>query len=229
MTALEPKTPTTYCYDLEFLENGRTIELVSIGIVCEDGREYYAVNSEMPVAGISVHDWLCRNVVPNLPLTNREDVIAQIEDADRRGEKFYITIPKARSLGFEINTRHSAVKPRFVIANEVRDFLLVPNKNGDRTVTPVLWAYCSAYDHVGLCQLFGPMAALPAGMPHYTNDMASYRRWLQSLSGTGIEIPEQESGHHNALADARYNMEVLNVLETFESRLIASTGNRLET
>ncbi|MCW2560140.1 MAG: hypothetical protein JWP55_4104 [Mycobacterium sp.] len=30
---------TIYCYDTEFLNDGRTIELISIGIVCEDGRE----------------------------------------------------------------------------------------------------------------------------------------------------------------------------------------------
>src|SRR4051812_11038169 len=32
-----------YFYDTEFLEDGQTIELISIGIVAEDGREYYAV------------------------------------------------------------------------------------------------------------------------------------------------------------------------------------------
>ena len=33
-----------YFYDTEFLEDGETIDLISIGIVAEDGREYYAVN-----------------------------------------------------------------------------------------------------------------------------------------------------------------------------------------
>ncbi len=28
---------TRYAYDTEFLEDGRTIALISIGIVCEDG------------------------------------------------------------------------------------------------------------------------------------------------------------------------------------------------
>ncbi len=32
---------TRYFYDCEFLENGNTIELISIGIVADDGREYY--------------------------------------------------------------------------------------------------------------------------------------------------------------------------------------------
>ena len=35
-----------YFYDTEFIEDGVTIELVSIGIVAEDGREYYAVSTE---------------------------------------------------------------------------------------------------------------------------------------------------------------------------------------
>ena len=30
-------------YDTEFLEDGKTIDLISIGMVAEDGREYYAV------------------------------------------------------------------------------------------------------------------------------------------------------------------------------------------
>ena len=32
--------------DTEFIEDGRTIDLLSIAIVCEDGREYYAEPAE---------------------------------------------------------------------------------------------------------------------------------------------------------------------------------------
>ena len=35
-----------FFYDTEFIEDGATIELVSIGIVAEDGREYYAVSTD---------------------------------------------------------------------------------------------------------------------------------------------------------------------------------------
>lgn len=57
-----------YYHDHEFLEDGKTIELISSGIVCEDGREFYAVNSEMPWARIMQHEWLMDNVVTSLPL-----------------------------------------------------------------------------------------------------------------------------------------------------------------
>lgn len=55
-----------YYYDTEFLENGSTIELISIGIVAEDGRELYAVNADAPWDRIAEHDWLMANVVPKL-------------------------------------------------------------------------------------------------------------------------------------------------------------------
>ena len=34
-----------YFYDCEFIEDGRTIDLVSIGVAAEDGREFYAISS----------------------------------------------------------------------------------------------------------------------------------------------------------------------------------------
>jgi hypothetical protein len=40
---------TRYFYDTEFNDDGSTIDLVSIGIVSDDGREYYAVSSEFDV------------------------------------------------------------------------------------------------------------------------------------------------------------------------------------
>jgi hypothetical protein len=55
-----------YFYDTEFLEDGMTIELISIGIVAEDGREYYAINADMPYDRIAKDDWLMENVVANL-------------------------------------------------------------------------------------------------------------------------------------------------------------------
>ena len=54
-----------FFYDCEFIEDGRTIELVSIGVVEESGREYYAVSTEFdPGRAIS---WVRRNVLSLLP------------------------------------------------------------------------------------------------------------------------------------------------------------------
>lgn len=54
-----------YFYDCEFIEDGRTVDLVSIGIVAEDGREYYAVSTEFDPERAGV--WVRRNVLPKLP------------------------------------------------------------------------------------------------------------------------------------------------------------------
>ena len=54
-----------FFYDCEFIEDGTTIELVSIGVAAEDGREFYAVSTEFdPSRAI---DWVRRNVLDKLP------------------------------------------------------------------------------------------------------------------------------------------------------------------
>lgn len=53
-----------YSLDTEFLENGSSLTLVSLALVSDDGREYYA-----EVAGIdftSANHWVKRNVLPRL-------------------------------------------------------------------------------------------------------------------------------------------------------------------
>lgn len=55
-----------YCYDTEFHEDGITIDLISIGIVCEDGREFYAVSSEADYGRIRKNSWLMENVMPSI-------------------------------------------------------------------------------------------------------------------------------------------------------------------
>ena len=59
---------TKFWFDTEFLEDGHTIEPISIGIVREDGEQYYA---EFELASdvlqrIQAHTWLMANVVPHL-------------------------------------------------------------------------------------------------------------------------------------------------------------------
>lgn len=50
--------------DCEFMEDGVMIELLSIGIVCEDGREFYAENSEADWS--HANQWVRDNVLPSL-------------------------------------------------------------------------------------------------------------------------------------------------------------------
>jgi hypothetical protein len=54
-----------FFYDCEFIEDGTTIDLVSIGVVDESGREFYAVSTEFDPA--KAIDWVRRNVLDKLP------------------------------------------------------------------------------------------------------------------------------------------------------------------
>jgi hypothetical protein len=54
-----------YFYDSEFIEDGRTIDLVSIGVVDEYGREFYAVSTEFDAT--RAVPWVRRNVLDKLP------------------------------------------------------------------------------------------------------------------------------------------------------------------
>lgn len=69
---------TVYYFDTEFIEDGRTIDLVSIGIVCEDGREFYAESSEVDWSKAS--QWVLDNVKPHLlgNAVSRERIAADV-------------------------------------------------------------------------------------------------------------------------------------------------------
>lgn len=54
-----------YWYDSEFAEDGTIIDFISIGIVSEDGREFYAVSNEFDES--ACNDFVKENVLPYLP------------------------------------------------------------------------------------------------------------------------------------------------------------------
>jgi len=54
-----------YWFDTEFIERPYTIDLISIGIVSEDGRELYLINNEFDSSKAS--DWVKENVISQLP------------------------------------------------------------------------------------------------------------------------------------------------------------------
>lgn len=173
-------SPAAFFYDTEFLDDGQTIELISIGIVDDQRNEYYAVNADCDFSRIRDDDWLWANVVPSLPTT-----------------KHSWDDPNQGRLITTLDTSVACVKPKWVIANEVRDFILNwPQRR--------LWADYAAYDHVALAQLWGPMVKLPDGIPMWTHDI---EQLLEQLPAT-FKKPRQAAGEHNALEDARHNKRV---------------------
>lgn len=189
-----------YFYDCEFLETGSSIDLISIGIVSSDGREYYAVNEEInegEVHGrIRRHGWLMEHVVPHLPLVRGTYRPVAAPSAN-------IGVPVGR---FGLELGHPDVKRRQWIAAEVRDFLLDPGEPME------LWAYYGAYDHVVVSWLWGPMVDRPKGIPMFSHDL------MQFASSLGLDdstFPRQEGQLHNALEDARWTKRAWEYLDGY--------------
>lgn len=87
-----------YFLDTEFLEDGKTIELISIGIVAGDGREFYLENSDFNLD--SATDWLKENVVPHL---NFEKFGFALEFIKRQILFFIDNDPKPEFWGYYAN------------------------------------------------------------------------------------------------------------------------------
>jgi hypothetical protein len=178
-----------YYLDTEFIEDGKTIDLISIGIVAEDGREFYGQSVEWDANKAS--DWVVHNVFPFLQICSN-------------GNKAHHAYYRGHCLGHESCPwyKHSQ------LAERIKRFC-DPEKYG----MPELWGYYSAYDHVAFCQLFGTMMDLPKGYPMYTRDL---KQWFDVLSViSNPQLPEQEQGEHHALADARHNRVMYEYLASF--------------
>lgn len=163
-------------YDTEFHERGRgkPINLLSIGAIDQDNREFYRVVKDIrAVRRANKNKWMALNVIPYLPV--RKNLLGRLVWDKTRDD-------------------YALVRPIEVIAREWQDFItLITNK-------PELWAWYGAYDHVVMAQMFGRMIDLPHGVPMYTMNLK--QRWYNKGQP---QMPEQRTGAHNALDDARHN------------------------
>src|SRR2546422_11753341 len=67
-----------FWFDTEFIEDGKTIDLVSIGVVAEDGLAYYAEVAEADLSRAC--PWFQANVMPHLSgtLTPRAEIASDL-------------------------------------------------------------------------------------------------------------------------------------------------------
>lgn len=211
------ESPIRYFYDAEFIENGRTIDLVSIGVIAVPDwainraaalpmaeraaatglRTYYAVNADVDLDNLKRYDWLVRNVLPHLPITYRKDLEAYTAIPGKPGR-----LPDAIKY-VDLDRTATVVKPKQVIANEVRDFILAPLEGNENDPRIELWADYAAFDHVALAWLWGPMVDLPAGIPMYTNDLQQ----LAARLGSAWKPDQAPEDAHSALTDAWYALD----------------------
>jgi hypothetical protein len=165
-----------YFFDTEFHEDGKTIDLISIGMVSLDGREFYAVSNEFDTRRVATNKWLMDNVMSSIK--HETFVVVDFQGAPVIRD-LYVTDPAAMS------------------RNEIRDGILEFVSG----TWPEFWAWYGAYDHVSLCQLFGKMIDLPDKFPMFSSDLKQWHKELKSPI-----MPKQPAGLHNALEDAKWNV-----------------------
>ncbi len=184
-----------YYLDSEFIENGVTIDLISIGIVADDGREYYAINSECDFSKAS--DWVLENVLRPIGL-------------DRGG--FSIANLHNPWVSANYKSSYSQAKVKCQIAHEVAIFLgckAETLENGktkyyldESKESPEIWGEWCSYDWVCFAQLFGTMMSLPDGFPMRCRDVIQWKEDHLQYKG-GLPASLETYGNHNALLGAK--------------------------
>lgn len=178
-----------YFLDFEFIEGfhkplfGKRrhfIDLISVGIVCEDGRTYSAIGNQWRYK--DADQWVRENVICPLYL----DTV----HGDERNQMF------ANTFQFYYGQSNKE------IAAEILAFITEATFGGSIE----FYGYYSDYDWVLFCSLFGRMIDLPKGFPMMCFDIEQ----LRIESGLSKEIllnNVPQTGNHNALQDALWNKD----------------------
>jgi len=180
-----------YFYDCEFIEDGATIDLISIGIVAEDGRELYMQSVEFDPDKAS--PWVQAHVLSSLLVCPRLSGNVRGLYAHEEGQCTFAEPTKGTTGAYA----DCPWRTREQIKREILHFMDTGTYG-----EPELWGYYSAYDHVAFCQLFGTMMDLPKGYPMLTYDL---RQWLDMNGMKDIRQPDDSV--HNSLEDARWVAE----------------------
>ena len=189
-----------YFLDTEFIEDGKTIDLISIGMVGEDGRELYLVSNEFNVNKAWRNEWLRTNVL-----------YAIFQDSYLHDQSFADCEFTFHSLVEKLTDNPSVCQGRKQIKDAVLAFC-DPSQYG----VPEFWGWYADYDWVVFCQLFGAMIDLPKDYPMYCNDLKQIA-YLQDLEDEeiefmGVSLSDLDNPHHHALFDARWNKTIYDTL-----------------
>lgn len=213
-----------YFIDTEFIEEPNTIDLISIGIAAEDGREYHAISKEFDFykawrksdgvikytnlpgdAGTNERPnyWLRENVLQpihwylsKLEMLHELNYQAWKDIVIKKG--FYEGRRLQITLG-ELISKWGILKDQ--IAKEILEFVGYPDyKNGK----PEFYGYYADYDWVVFCWLFGRMINLPKGFPMYCRDLK------QMMDDRGLDKEwtkkncPKSNVEHSAIEDAKW-------------------------
>ena len=182
---------TRFFYDTEFVEDGRTIDLLSFGMVCDTSTdEFYHVNTDADWAAAFNNDWIRANVMGS--------ILHSVHVPNTLGRS------KGMQVSVEIKEPYPVALSKKSIAQELVNYV---ERNLPENSVPEFWAYYGDYDHVAMAQLFGRMLDLPAFFPMFTMDI----KQLMIMKGIS-SVPVTQENRHNALDDSRWNRDVFRYL-----------------
>jgi hypothetical protein len=236
-----------YFFDTEFHEHKKpvkflgitiakvwTIDLISIGIVAEDGRTYYAINRDLNLKHAKKNKWLKANVLDKLPA--KQELYPPF-GSPRLWQESMRWLPMAQIKQEVID--FCGGKPQSDdFGNSFYEY-----KNND---FPEFYGYYGSYDWVVFCWLFGTMMELPNDFPMYIKDLKQMLdEWVNKQdwyygrdcwSNTGskdlqekdrpatfeeklskvkkLDTYPKQDNEHNALDDAQWNFKLFKFLET---------------
>lgn len=238
-----------YFLDTEFAEGTQkkffgetkpTIDLISIGLVDENGREYYAISKDFNLKEAwNRFDLLESNTARNHTPNDiriywlRDNVLLPIffelattdfhnthfkDEWFLDGKEVDLEVFK-KVWGADFKWFKTLIekygKSNKTIAEEVEFFARYSfPESGKKLETDIqFYGYYSAYDWVVFCWLFGKMMNLPSGFPMYCRDL----KQIMDEKGLTkewkhINCPDPK-GAHNALVDAKWNLKLFNVIQ----------------
>lgn len=179
--------------DTEFTSLQQNADLISLALVSEDGKEFYAefTDYNLEKAG-NDKQWIVENVIGKLILSK--------DNESRNLDKMYIRGNRA-----EVT---SALK---IWLNQ---FGTKKDDKGNIIPHIRIWADVPHYDWVLFCELFGGARKIPPQIHYMAMDLATLLLCKGVEPGTPrseLLLPEQlpQGVQHNALFDARVGMSVL--------------------
>ena len=150
-----------------------TIDLISIGIVSEDGDKYYAISKEFDVDDAWSNAWLRENVLKGIFIELNSQMGTYYKT-----HHYYLT--DTFCLKHLKRLIRWCGKSRGEIREEIMQFVYKNNHisvssgalRTNTTHEPIeFYAYYADYDWVVFCWIFGRMIDLPKGFPMYCNDL----------------------------------------------------------
>lgn len=194
-----------------------TIDLLSIGLVRQDGVSFESLNAEAELDYAWKHEFV------------RENVLAKIYEQHLHGDmrnhyRFSLATMRwvfrrwgmsradlatnlARLAGAYRNIGTGGMPLSWQRYDEGHRYYVH---------APEFWAYYADYDWVAWCQLFGSMNDLPVGLPKFCADLHQRRLSLGISNDEKRDLCPDWASEHSALSDAKWNYQLDACLDAFE-------------